>query len=141
MQMKQLTVLYDGECELCKRCRTFFTNKPAYISLKFIALQTPDLEQQFPGIHAFHPDKEIIVISDEGGVYQGGFAWIMCLYALKEYREWSFRLANPALLPFAKRIVSSVSHNRYFLSSLLPKSETEFLHSLDKDSVSCGCEN
>jgi hypothetical protein len=40
----------------------------------------------------------------------------MCLYALREYRAWSQRLAHPALLPFARRICDLVSRNRLALS-------------------------
>jgi predicted DCC family thiol-disulfide oxidoreductase YuxK len=123
--MTKLHVLYDAECALCRRCRAFLTSQPAYIPLDFVPLQSPDLEDRFPGIAALQPEKEIIVITDEGAVYQGGSAWIMCLYALREYRPWSFRLATPALLPFAKKIVSSVSHNRRFLSQFFAASPAE----------------
>ena len=40
----------------------------------------------------------------------------MCLYALKEYREWSQRLASPALLPLARRVCELVSDNRLSIS-------------------------
>lgn len=139
--MNKLTVLYDAECELCKRCRAFFTSQPTFIPLEFVPLQTLDLEIRFPGITALHPDREIIVIDDAGGVYQGGTAWIMCLYALREYREWSFRLASPTLLPFAKKIVSSISHNRHFLSKLFPKTESDIaiLTAIQETKVTCSC--
>ena len=28
-------------------------------------------------------------LSDDGGVYLGDHAWLMCLYALKDYRRWA----------------------------------------------------
>ncbi|MEO7934311.1 MAG: DUF393 domain-containing protein [Chthoniobacterales bacterium] len=138
--MKKLFVLYDAECALCRRCREFLSRQPSYIPLEFVPLQTLDLEQRFPGITALHPDREIIVISDEGQVYQGGHAWIMCLYALREYREWSQRLASPALLPFAKKIVSSISQNRHFLSRWLFKPDAELTNRLAHAPVECACD-
>ena len=48
-------------------------------------------------------DLELVVVDDSGGVYRNGSAWIMCLYALREYREWSLRLATPALFPLARQ--------------------------------------
>ena len=41
----------------------------------------------------------------------------MCLWALREYREWSQRLASPALLPWARRACELVSANRLSLSA------------------------
>ena len=71
------------------------------------------------------PEKEIVVISDAGEVWQGGAAWVTCLWALQEYREWSQRLASPALLPFAQRLCEVVSANRYRLSSWLGAARNE----------------
>ena len=62
---------------------------------------------------------ELIVISDLGGVYRDADAWLMCLYALVEYREWSSRLAAPALRPFARVMFETLSASRHWLSSWL----------------------
>ena len=59
------------------------------------------------------------MISDEGGVYRGADAWIMCLYALVEYREWALRLSAPALKPFARGAFALVSASRKQVSSWL----------------------
>ena len=76
---------------------------------------------RFPGIERFHPNEQLLVVSDEGDVYQGSHAWIMCLYALREYRAWSQRLASPLLLPWARRVCELVSENRLSLSGWLQR--------------------
>jgi hypothetical protein len=43
----------------------------------------------------------------------------MCLYALREYREGSQRLAHPALQPFARRVCETISQNRLLISHFL----------------------
>jgi hypothetical protein len=43
----------------------------------------------------------------------------MCLYALRDYREWSQRLAHPALLPWARRVCELLSENRLQMSRWL----------------------
>jgi hypothetical protein len=43
----------------------------------------------------------------------------MVLWALREYREWSLRLAQPALLPFAAGFCGLISNNRQALSGWL----------------------
>ena len=59
------------------------------------------------------------MVDDHGGVYREGHAWIMCLYALAEYRELSLRLASPALLPLARKAFSFLSKRRGAVSELL----------------------
>ncbi len=117
--MKTLNVLYDGKCGLCTRMRVWIEQQPAYVAIRFIPLQAYDLEERFPGIGAFHPDQELVVVSDEGEVWQGERAWILCLWALKEYREWAQRLARPALLPLARRACLLISQSRHGISRLL----------------------
>ena len=67
-------------------------------------------------IEVFHPEERLVVISDAGEVWRGECAWVTCLWALREYREWSFRLANPILRPFARRACELVSVNRHTIS-------------------------
>lgn len=120
--MQRLYVIYDATCELCRRCRVWLARQPAFIPLIFVPLQSRDLSQRFPGIERLHPEEEIVVINELGEVWQGGAAWVMCLWALCEYREWSQRLAHPLLLPLARRACGLVSARRHDVSRWL---ETE----------------
>ena len=100
--MKSLYVLFDAECAMCVRCREWLSRQPAFVPLHFIPLQSPDLPRFFPGIDALKPNEQLLVVGDHGAVYRGACAWIMCLWALQEYREHALRLAEPVLLPFAR---------------------------------------
>src|ERR1700728_2948613 len=93
LAMKQLTILYDRDCPVCRRCRAWLEAQPKFVPLEFLALQSENLARRFPGIEKLDLDKEIVVISDTGEVWQGGEAWVICLWTLREYREWSQRLA------------------------------------------------
>lgn len=125
--MNSLSVLYDQECALCRSCCAWLGRQPAFIKLHFIALQSPQIEGRFPGIEKLNPREQLVVISDEGDIYQGQHAWIMCLYALRDYREWSLRLAHPALLPLARHVCELVSRNRFLLSRFFLKVPVEEL--------------
>jgi predicted DCC family thiol-disulfide oxidoreductase YuxK len=122
--MNRLYILYDSQCEFCRRCRIWLGRQPAYVPLVFLPFQSPEAECRFPHLKQLRPDKEIVVISDAGEVWQGGAAWVTCLWALREYREWALRLAHPAMLPFARRLCEIVSANRYRLSQWLGGSVT-----------------
>jgi predicted DCC family thiol-disulfide oxidoreductase YuxK len=99
--MKCLYVLFDADCEICVRCRNWLA------------------QHRFPGIDALKPGEQLLVISDEGAVYRGAHAWIMCLWALENHREHAQRLTHPALLPLAKAVCEFLSRNRFFLSDVV----------------------
>lgn len=117
--MKCLFVLFDADCELCVRCRNWLTQQSAFVPLVFIAFQSDEARRRFPGIDTLKPYEQLLVISDEGAVYRGAHAWIMCLWALEKYREHAQRLAHPVLLPLAKAVCELLSRNRFFLSDAL----------------------
>jgi predicted DCC family thiol-disulfide oxidoreductase YuxK len=117
--MKYLSVLFDSECGLCRRCRDWLSRQPAFIPLVFIPLLSPDLEKKFPGIAALHPNEQLLVISDSGAVYRGASAWIVCLWALRDYRAAALRLAAPPLRPFARLFCEHLSRHRSRISDFL----------------------
>jgi predicted DCC family thiol-disulfide oxidoreductase YuxK len=125
--MKQLSILYDAECEVCRRCRDWLRRQPAFVRLEFIPLQTPGLAKQFPGVEAFDAREQLLVIADTGALYRGAHAWVMCLWALQDYRRIAQRMAEPILLPFARVACEVFSHNRYFISRLLFRQDSKAL--------------
>lgn len=128
--MQHLTVFYDHHCELCQRSRAFLMVQPTYVPLEFIALQSAQLERRYPGLAAFEPEREILVVDDDGGIYRGGAAWLMCLWATRTYRQWSATLAHPALFPLVRKFCTLISHNRLTISGLLTRSNPEALGEL-----------
>lgn len=137
---RALYVLYDAECALCRRCRAWLEAQPAFVELRFVALQSGEAARRFPGIGAWDPRGQLLVVSDGGDVYRGPQAWIMCLYALREYREWSQRLAHPALLPLARRFCELVSENRLALSRWVPGAGPGgFKQALERDAAARPC--
>jgi predicted DCC family thiol-disulfide oxidoreductase YuxK len=117
--MKRCYVFYDGECALCRRCREWLASQPSYVELVFHPFQSAEARRLCPELPRFQPTEQLIVLSDEGGVYAGESAWLMCLYALRDYRGWARKLSAPALRPLAHRICILVSHHRLQLSRTL----------------------
>ena len=114
--MKKLTVLYDPGCGFCRFCREWLENQPAYLEMEFLPAGSKAVILRFPLLEHDGDIDELVVISDEGGVYRGDRAWIMCLYALKEYREWALQLTGPRLRPLARRVFQMISSNRTRIS-------------------------
>ena len=94
--MEKLYVLYDAGCGLCTWAKRWLMRQPSLVHLTFIPAGSMLSERLFPGLgQPGEPPEELVVVSDEGGVYREGNAWIMCLFALEEYRDWANRLRTP----------------------------------------------
>jgi hypothetical protein len=99
--------------------------------LVFIPAGSARAARLFPELAGSNEPEELVVISDEGGVYREALAWIMCLYALQEYRDWSIRLARPLLIPFARQAFTLISKRRRGISRWLElASEAEIAETL-----------
>lgn len=117
--MKQLTILYDEECQFCVRCRWWLARQPSFIPLEFIPQGSPLVRERYPQLVLRSGKSELIVVADDGTVYRNDDAFLICLYALKEYRQWSQRLAEPSLRPLAHAFFKEVSARRATISSWL----------------------
>jgi predicted DCC family thiol-disulfide oxidoreductase YuxK len=111
-----LTMLYDPQCGLCRRVHEWLAEQPKLVELKLVPIRSDAARRRFPELNHELTSKDLTVISDEGAVYFGPKAWLMVLWALCNYREWSYRLASPELLPTTRRVISLISQNRYQFS-------------------------
>jgi predicted DCC family thiol-disulfide oxidoreductase YuxK len=113
--MKTLTVIYDSRCGLCTHLKGWLARRPAYVPIELIAAGSPEALRRFPML----PAGELAAVSDAGQVWLGDHAWIMCLWALREYRAVATRLSSPALKPLARQAFGAISRSREHLSWLL----------------------
>lgn len=116
--LTKLYVLYDAECGFCARCATWLAGQRHHVRLECLPNGSVYVGELFPTLRAL-PKAELTVIDDQGGVYYGTNAWVMCLWALEEYRPWAARLATPAMRPFARELFELVSTNRRGISAIL----------------------
>jgi predicted DCC family thiol-disulfide oxidoreductase YuxK len=114
-----LTVLFDPGCALCRRCREWMLEQPAYVALTFVEC-TGEFARAHYGDIPWLGD-ELVVVGDAGEVWAGPAAFLMCLWALVEWREWSLRLASPGLAPLAARFFRVISKRRAGLASFLER--------------------
>ena len=114
--MSLLTLLYDPGCGLCRRVQGWLADQPKLIELRMIPLKSEGARTRFPHLNHELTSEDLTVISDQGAVYLGPKAWLMVLWSLSRYRDWSYRLASPELLPTTRRVVSLISQHRYQIS-------------------------
>jgi predicted DCC family thiol-disulfide oxidoreductase YuxK len=116
--MRRLTVLYDHRCSFCRFCRGWLEKQPQLVDLEMVPATPRDVELLYPGL-AVEAGEELVVIDDEGGVYRGDDAFLMCLWALREYREWSGRLSSGGWGNLARTFFHHLSKNRGRLSKVV----------------------
>lgn len=137
--MQKLTILYDATCGLCFQAKLWMLGQNTMLQLEFLAAASPVARQRYPQ-YANDDPEELIAIDDRGGVYRGTKAWLICLWALEEYRDLSFRLASPRLQPMVRRAWRAISENRKKISqafALAP--EAELLQRLERIPEPIGC--
>ena len=103
--MKKLVVFYDARCGLCCAVRDWLARQPQLVPLECRPKQD--------GV------DDLVVVADSGEMWSGDTAWLMVLWALDGYRDWSYRLASPLLLPTARATFATLSKYRGTLSCSL----------------------
>lgn len=117
--MIALTVLYDQECGLCRRAHDWLAQQAKLIDMTFIPCSSEAARRRYPELDHELTKSDLTVLDHRGAVYFGPKAWLMVLWALESYRDWSYRLSSPELLPTTKRVVSAISQNRYQISRVV----------------------
>ena len=117
--MRKIYVLYDSRCGLCSQARSWMLAQPAHLAIECVAAGSDRARRLFPELRHELVPTELVVVSDRGEVYYGDAAWIVCLFALVEYRDWSHRLARPALRHLARKAWELFSSNRQQISKAL----------------------
>jgi predicted DCC family thiol-disulfide oxidoreductase YuxK len=124
MAIQKLTVLYDPACALCQRARHWLAAQPQYVRLEFIPAGSDLARRRFPALDHESTLRDLTVIGDGGEVYRGAKAWLMNLWALREYRETALRWSTPDRLPLARRLVAWVSRYRRTMDIFLAPGRT-----------------
>lgn len=115
--MRALTVLYDAACALCVRAAELLASAPKYVPLELVPCGSEEARERFGAVPWL--GEELVVVSDAGEVWVGPAAFLVCLWALRDYREWSYRLSAPELAPLAERVLAAASTQRGRVSALL----------------------
>jgi predicted DCC family thiol-disulfide oxidoreductase YuxK len=105
----RLTVLYDAGCGVCRTARTWLASRAQLVPLEFVPAGSDEARRRYPALDPAETLADITVVADDGGVYTGDSAWIICLWALDGYRGLAARLTRPDLRPTARRMVQAAA--------------------------------
>lgn len=117
-RVEQLTVLYDESCELCRRSRDWLATQATWVPLRLIPAGSEEAQTRYRGLPL---GQELVVADQNGRVWVGGPAFLMCLWATHRWRNWAYRLSGDAWQPMAERFFDHVSRRRKRLSRWLER--------------------
>ncbi len=113
--VSQDTIFYDGNCSFCKKIMALIKRLDSTHKLKMIDLwQTQDYPE-YSTLDAIELSKEIHLISSDGKLYSGYFAFKYISKILPIF--WMFYLLSfiPGTTFLGQRVYKLVSDNRHLL--------------------------
>ena len=110
--MTSLTVLYDPACALCAGARAWLECQTQLVRLTFLPAGSQVARRRFPTVDHDATVSRLTVIADDGAVYLREKGWLMCLWALRDYRAFALSIATPDRLPAARRFFAWVERHR-----------------------------
>lgn len=108
--MRRLTVLTGPVWPLGTRARVWLLAQPAYLPLEVLTIGSAEADRRLGGVVAPASEDDLVVVSDDGAVWRGPRAWLMCLWALRAWRPWALRLAHPGRIRHAQRFLRTLAH-------------------------------
>ncbi len=116
--IRKLYVFYDGECGLCRHAKAWLESQEQWVPLQLLAYQSPEAARICPMLPQLQAAREMVVMSDQGGLYRGSDGWIMCFWALARYRGLAYRVAGGHLRKHAATVYRLISERRYSISRI-----------------------
>lgn len=133
-QLGKIEVFYDGRCGMCCSFHEWINRQPRAYEIDFIPYQAARAEKVFPGIGTLDPAREMIVRTNQGEIYRGAEAWVLCLYSCANHQNTAMKLATPGMLSVAIRACRVLAANRHSLSKVFfrrkDKEVRETLHQM-----------
>ena len=122
-QIHRIEVFYDGRCGMCCSFHEWINRQPRAYEIGFVPYQSEVAEKIFPGIGTLDPAREMIVRTDEGEIFRGAEAWVLCLNSCENYQMAARKLAGPRVLPVAIHACRVLAANRHALSNVFFRSK------------------
>lgn len=112
----RLTVVYDENCELCRRARDWLALQPSWVELELVAAGSAEAQSRYGSLPWL--GQELVIVDEDGHVWIGPSAFLMAIWSTRDYRPWAYRLSGPAFAPLAERFFHLISTKRKRLAAM-----------------------
>lgn len=111
--MAELTVLYDGNCNLCSGSVARLRRMDPRHRIETMDLHDPTVPLRFPQIQPDEAMRLMQAVDARGRVYSGADAWARIGLALPGWNLVAWLLLVPGIHFLAQRVYGWVARNRY----------------------------
>jgi predicted DCC family thiol-disulfide oxidoreductase YuxK len=108
-----LTVLYDGNCTLCRSGAARVRRMDRGGRIELVDLHAPDAPARFPQVDREEAMRWMQAVDRAGRVYSGADAWARVGLALPGWKLIAGLLLAPGIHIVARHIYAWVARNRY----------------------------
>lgn len=111
--MNRLTLIYDGECEFCKRWVDRIRRLDLSNHITFMTCQSEERKRLFPNISELECLEAMQAVLPNGRVFPGADAAVYILKELPRCRWIAFFFKIPGILPIARLVYKWIARNRH----------------------------
>lgn len=113
----QLTVIYDGDCILCRRSVHWLERQQTHVEISSVAASRPEAVAEHGEIPGY--GDNMVVVASDGRVWVGPpDAYLVVMWAVRGTRILSYLLAAPGLKLLAGRAFQFVAGNRHLVGRM-----------------------
>ncbi len=110
----QLTVIFDGDCVLCRRSVHWLEQRTTHLPIAAIPAGRSDAIDSFGDIVGY--GDNMVVVADDGRSWVGPpDAYLVVMWAVRGTRALSYGLALPGLRSLTGRVFRFIAGNRHLV--------------------------
>ena len=115
---ERLTVVYDGDCIMCRRSVRWLAQQRTYVEVEMIAAVDEDAIARFG--HTDEYGEHMIVAASDGRVWIGvPDAYLAVMWAVRRLRLLSYVMSIAPLKPLVGRVFRTITGNRHVIGSVI----------------------
>jgi predicted DCC family thiol-disulfide oxidoreductase YuxK len=109
----ELTVLYDGTCNLCRASVLRVRRMDPRARIDLLDLHDASMATRFPQVNIDEAMRLMQAVDPRGHVYSGADAWARIGLALPGWKLIAWLLLVPGIHFIAQRVYAWIARNRY----------------------------
>ena len=132
----ELTVLYDGACNLCRASVTRVRRLDSGGRIELLDLRGASVAVRFPQVNLEEAMRLMQAVDRSGHVYSGADAWARIGLTLPGWRFMAWVILVPGIHFVAQRVYAWIARNRYRWNREICEDGTCALHTDQSSSAS-----
>ena len=111
--MAELTVLYDGACNLCRASVARVRGMDSRGRIELLDLHDASVSARFPQVNQEEAMRLMQAVDPRGRIYSGADAWARIGLALPGWKLLAWLLLVPGIHFLARHLYAWIARNRY----------------------------